>query len=82
MNTKILDKIKLLWSKHPELRFMQLIYNLQSEFSSQNGGYWIVSDENGESFDMFYLEDKIFEEFLDNKIEENKIEEEIEKCMN
>lgn len=35
---ELLELIKEIWCKNPDLRFNQLIYNLQYDYSQKNGG--------------------------------------------
>ncbi|WP_196140656.1 DUF1040 family protein [Aliikangiella sp. G2MR2-5] len=70
---EILILINRIWTEEPDIRFMQLIYNLQREFSSLNNGLGKVEEKVDDSysivgFDLFNLEDDKFLEFLENKV--------------
>jgi 2-oxoglutarate dehydrogenase complex dehydrogenase (E1) component-like enzyme len=82
---RILKLIKQLWDKQPDTRFNQLIHNLSWEYSRINNdkykvwSYSKLENEKGIQFtkdevsvDLFHLEDDKFEEFLIDKLEENK----------
>ena len=71
--TELLELLNRLWLRDSDLRFNQLIYILQSEYSSSNNGEGrvISKTEDGftqTSFDMFNTEDDKFIEFLKNKL--------------
>jgi len=53
---KIIKKLNVIWQKHPDLRFCQLISNVTVPTYGNN--------------DIFYLEDDVFESALDNYLEE------------
>jgi hypothetical protein len=70
---ELLELIRELWARDPDLRFNQLVYNLQREYSYQNnniGKIIEVASDGYESvgFDFFSLEDNVFIEFLKTKI--------------
>lgn len=70
---ELLDLLNQLWHQDPDLRFNQLIYNLQGEFSSQNGGRGRVVETASDGFetigfDLFNLEDDEFMDFLHHKL--------------
>jgi hypothetical protein len=78
---RILSLIKQIWSKHPDIRFNQLIHNLSWEYSDINNdkyktwGYSKWDSPNGLVLtkdvcfvDLFNLEDGQFEEFLISKL--------------
>ncbi|MCA1021537.1 hypothetical protein [Halobacillus litoralis] len=79
---RILNKIKILWERSPDLRFNQLIDNLSWEYSNNNNGsfkdygYSKFENDKGDivfhrdvvSISLFHLEDDKFEKFLDQKI--------------
>ena len=74
---ELLELIHKLWAREPDIRFNQLIYNLQREYSykNNNAGKIIETASDGyESigFDLFSLEDSIFIEFLRTKISNEK----------
>jgi len=69
---EILELINELWLKHPDLRFNQLIYNLQWEYSQENKGVGKVIEKASDGFektgfDLFNLEDNDFIKFLKAK---------------
>lgn len=73
--SECLDLIKQMWEKDPDLRFNQLIYNLQGSYSHENEGVGKVEEviEKGHSivgFDLFNLEDEQFIQFLRDKVAE------------
>lgn len=70
---ELLELIATIWSRDPDMRFNQLIYMLQSEFSRENGGEGAVEETVDQSysrvgFDLFGLEDDRFIEFLQKKV--------------
>ena len=74
---ELLDLIKELWLKHPDLRFNQLIYILQSEYSLKNDCIGLVKEQEvdgfaREGFDLFNTEDDDFIKFLKMKISNEK----------
>lgn len=65
--------LKELWSNNTDLRFNQLIYNLQREFSLENDGKGQITEISQEGiqhvgYDLFYIEDDIFIQFLERKL--------------
>lgn len=59
----VLKEVERIWNKYPDTRFMQLIDSLKHEYSSKNET----------NFDLFYLEDDKFLEWLKcQKNEEDK----------
>jgi len=73
----MLDLIQSLWLKDPDLRFNQLVYILQSEYSSKNAGIGGVKEPEvdgfaREGFDLFSTEDDAFINFLKMKISNDK----------
>ncbi|WP_419238512.1 hypothetical protein ACN08P_18000 [Photobacterium leiognathi subsp. mandapamensis] len=69
--TESLDLIKEIWLKQPDLRFNQLIYSLQQQYSELHGekGQVKAVDQDGFAqigFDLFNVEDDRFIEFLKN----------------
>lgn len=54
---RMLDLVRELWKRYPDLRFNQLMDSLTREFSQVN-----------DDADLFYLEDDLFEKFLQTKI--------------
>ncbi|MCR9965793.1 hypothetical protein [Vibrio antiquarius] len=68
-----LSLLKELWSNNADLRFNQLMYNLQREFSLENDGKGQITEISQESiqhvgYDLFYIEDDIFIQFLERKL--------------
>lgn len=76
---RILTHIKRIWNQYPDLRFNQLIHNLQAEYIEVTGETgWKVNRqivvpykdkvylEKDSYVDMFHLEDDKFEKFLEN----------------
>jgi len=69
---EILNLINQYWLKHPDLRFNQLIYNLQYDFSEVNNGAGKIIERASDGFervgfDLFNLEDDNFLDFLKTK---------------
>ena len=67
--SQILELLNELWGKDPDLRFNQLIYNLQSGYSQNNEGLGRVEEVVDKTysrvgFDLFNLEDDAFIEHL------------------
>ena len=74
---ELLDLIKELWFKDPDLRFNQLVYILQSEYSFKNNGIGLVKELEvdgfaREGFDLFNTEDDAFINFLKMKLSNEK----------
>ncbi|WP_445356180.1 hypothetical protein ACJJI5_10165 [Microbulbifer sp. EKSA008] len=72
----IQELIEKLWEKDPDLRFMQLIYNIQSSISYSNDDLGKVVSEEQDGFertgyDLFNLEDDILIQHLKNMVENN-----------
>ena len=70
---KLTSLLEELWGEEPDLRFNQLIYNLQAEYSNQNGNYGLVEEIEVDGFtkvgfDFFGLEDDEFIEYLRSKL--------------
>lgn len=68
--TSLLEK---LWREEPDLRFNQLIYNFQAEYSRKNSNYGLVKEVEVDGFtktgfDFFSLEDDEFIEYLRHKL--------------
>ncbi len=68
----VLDLIDQIWRRYPDLRFQQLMFNLQSEYSQQNDGVGRVERVEKDGFtkvgyDLFNLEDDVFTQFLREK---------------
>lgn len=69
----LLSLLEELWLRDVDLRFNQLIYNLQYEFSASNndiGKVKTIEPDGFEKvgFDLFNLEDEKFINFLKSKI--------------
>ena len=74
---EILALLSCLWQKKQDIRFFQMIFNLQSQYSSQNNDFGKVKGKtnNGiqkHAFDFFYLEDDEFIEFLKKELNANE----------
>ncbi|MEK4406168.1 hypothetical protein MKZ26_17580 [Sporosarcina sp. FSL K6-6792] len=74
---RVLSLIDVIWQQQPDVRFNQLISNLQHMYSAQNEGYGkrIMKEQNflGKEvdvsyLDLFYLEDTEWEAFLETII--------------
>lgn len=70
---EILGVLNQLWSRDSDLRFNQLLYNLQSQFAQANGGRGRVKEAKGDGFervgfDLFSVEDEDFLKFLRSKL--------------
>ncbi|ELA8173140.1 hypothetical protein ACE34Q_001840 [Vibrio alginolyticus] len=68
-----LSLLKELWSNNTDLRFNQLMYNLQREFSLENDGKGQITEISQEGiqhvgYDLFYIEDDTFIQFLERKL--------------
>jgi uncharacterized protein YihD (DUF1040 family) len=66
---ELLSLVKSIWEKEPDLRFNQLIYNLQYDYSQKNNGVGQVKEVETDGFvrtgfDFFNLEDNQFIEYL------------------
>ncbi|MBD7937614.1 hypothetical protein H9655_11320 [Cytobacillus sp. Sa5YUA1] len=70
---RLLYLLQEIWESNPDMRFFQLIDLLKHEYSSENDGFGkregFEIDSKGykmpiSNIDLFYLEDKEFEEFL------------------
>ncbi len=62
---EILKLLEMAWTRDPDLRFNQLLYNLQYGYSQSNGGIGQVKDVSSDGFerigfDLFNLEDDDF----------------------
>jgi hypothetical protein len=74
---EISDLIKEIWNEHPDLRYMQLLYILQSSFSQKNMDVGKVEERVDKTysrigFDLFNIEDKEFKIFLENYLFEQR----------
>ncbi|TDF35470.1 hypothetical protein EYS14_18805 [Alteromonadaceae bacterium M269] len=68
-----LGLIERIWEKDPDLRFNQLIYNLQRGYSQENKDIGKIEEviDDGFSrvgFDLFNLEDDSFIEYLRKQV--------------
>lgn len=67
--SEILRLVEEIWYENPDLRFNQLVYNLQSDYSRNHGGYGLIEEPDATGctktgFDFFNLEDEKFIEYL------------------
>ena len=74
---EISDLIKEIWSENPDMRYMQLLYVLQSSFSQKNMDAGKVEERVDKTysrigFDLFNIEDKEFKIFLENYLFEQR----------
>ena len=74
---EISDLIKEIWSENPDMRYMQLLYVLQSSFSQKNMDVGKVEERVDKTysrigFDLFNIEDKEFKIFLENYLFEQR----------
>lgn len=74
---RVMSLLQEIWESNPDMRFFQLIDSIQHEYSSRNGGFGkrVGFDLNSKKYDspltyidLFYLEDKELEVFLQNYI--------------
>jgi hypothetical protein len=70
---KLLSLIEELWLRDPDLRFNQLIYNLQHDYSQKNNGSGQIKEIEADGFtrigfDLFSIEDNKFMEYLESKV--------------
>ena len=66
---EILKLLEQAWAKDPDLRFNQLLYNLQYGFSQSNGGVGQVKEVSSDGFerigfDLFNIEDDDFMNYV------------------
>lgn len=66
---ELLGLIKDAWMKNPDLRFNQLFYQLQSNYSHENNGVGEVKEPEADGFfkigfDLYNVEDDKFIRFL------------------
>ncbi|SOB90515.1 hypothetical protein SAMN05880501_101173 [Ureibacillus xyleni] len=78
---RILSLLETIWQQQPDVRFNQLISNLQHMYSAQNEGYgkrkmkeqdFLGKEVDSSYLDFFYLEDVKWEAFLDSIVEKAK----------
>ena len=67
--SEILKFLEQAWAKDPDLRFNQLLYNLQYGFSQSNGGVGQVKEVSSDGFerigfDLFNIEDDDFMNYV------------------
>lgn len=76
---RIMTLLEKIWQQQPDVRFNQLVSNLQTMYSSENEGYGQrkmkekgpLGDEVDSSYlDFFYLEDDKWEEFLQRLVDD------------
>jgi len=66
---EILDLIQEIWNKDQDMRFFQLIFNLQANFSKENKNIGKVEQIEPDGFtkvgfNLFNIEDKVLTDFL------------------
>lgn len=71
---QILEKLLIIWKETAnEQRFQQFIFNLNENFTKEvlKVDYRFVDKENNKQYtkDLFYVEDELFEKYLDQIIE-------------
>lgn len=74
---EILSLFKKTWKQSPDLRFMQLMYAMQSDYSERNNRVGRIEATEADGllrvgYDLFHLEDDQFLDFLKNRLEENE----------
>lgn len=81
---RVLKLIEEIWKLQPDARFLQMIHNLTVIYSEQNNNVlnktvyekeestYITSYRLDETVDGFYLEDREFEKFLEEYLNEIK----------
>lgn len=74
---EISDLIREIWNENPDMRYMQLLYTLQSSFSQKNMDVGKVEERVDKTysrigFDLFNIEDKEFKIFLENYLFEQR----------
>src|SRR5690606_20523933 len=79
------DLIDVIWQQQPDVRFNQLISNLQHMYSAQNEGYgkriemektFLGNELDSSYLDFFYLEDYEWEAFLETIVAKTKADKE------
>ena len=73
---ELLHLIKANWMQDSDMRFMQLLYILQSEIAREDGEIWTVKekvehDHSRIGFDMFNFEDVELITFLKKRAQSN-----------
>lgn len=75
---RILSLLETIWQQQPDVRFNQLVSNLQYMYSAQNKEYgkrkmkeqnFLGKEVDSSYLDFFYLEDTEWEEFLKSIVE-------------
>lgn len=71
---EMLELLNELWQQDKDLRFNQLVYILQSQYSQLNGGEGKISSTTADGFtqtgfDFFNIEDDKFSDFLKRKLD-------------
>lgn len=71
---EIFQLLEEYWQKDPDLRFNQMLYNLQWEYSQKNSGIGQIKEIAPDGFvrtgfDFFNLEDDEFINYLKSKVE-------------
>jgi hypothetical protein len=78
---RILSLLEIIWQQQPDVRFNQLISNLQHMYSEQNEGYgkrkmneqnFLGNEVDSSYLDFFYLEDAEWEAFLESIVRQEK----------
>ena len=74
---ELLNLINEIWSKDPDLRFNQLIYNLQWAYSQKNNELGQIKEVASDGytrtgFDLFNLEDSDFMSYLQDVVSSGK----------
>lgn len=69
----LLELLEEIWLYDPDLRFLQLIYNLQRQFCHEHDPHGIVESEEQDGsrrigFDLFHTEDEAFGRFLEKRL--------------
>ncbi|WP_318441785.1 hypothetical protein [Photobacterium leiognathi] len=67
--TELLDLVKEIWLKQPDLRFNQLLYTLHRQYSELHGDSMQVKELDSDGYtrigyDLFNVEDDRFIDFL------------------
>lgn len=76
---RIISLLQKIWEQQHDVRFNQLISNLQSQYSHLNDNYGkkVIDSNRGTYLDLFFLEDDKWEIFLEDYWRE--IEDELKK---
>ena len=74
---EIIELLRENWKQDPDMRFMQLIYVMQSFYSGENKqvGQIQVTDKDGSKrtgYDLFHVEDTKFKDFLERFLKRNE----------